>query len=299
MFHWNGISVSEMWQLTVFWQIFVTECFLQMFHESCKNVLEIFQNWYLWQIYDSFLNQTMTIFWHIYYFWYISEAFPNLFWQNCDRYMNLTDFWQISDTIQTVFWPIFVNDIFLTDLWIFLDLHCLRVPETVYLMTNVSFLVLFTCYFSKLWVRSIDLLASPQLVTTDYCDLLCGRWRTEDAHSFSQEEPDKKWASLRVAVVAYPDRETNWPPFVVSILIWFPSLEFSTSDRRSFRNIHWGSFYNTRDAYYVQPRFSTWSAMAKKVKVLGNRHYLKSQVLTRSLSVALIFLCLQRIFQAR
>ena len=106
-----------MWQLTVFWQIFVTECFLQMFHESCKNVLEIFQNWYLWQIYDSFLNQTMTIFWHIYYFWYISEAFPNIFWQNCDRYMNLTVFWHISDTFQTVFWQIFVNDSFLTDFW--------------------------------------------------------------------------------------------------------------------------------------------------------------------------------------
>ena len=248
----------------------------------------------LWQFSESGTDHFLTHLLLLIHFWGISKSFLTELWQIYESDRFLTDIWHNSDSFLTDFCKWHFSDRYLTDLWIFLDLHCLRVPETVYLTTNVSFLVLFTCYFSKLWVRSIDLLASPQLVTTDYCDLLCGRWRTED----SQEEPDKKWASLRVAV-AYPDRETNWPPFVVSILIWFPSLEFSTSDRRSFRNIHWGSFYNTRDAYYVQPRFSTWSAMAKKVKVLGNRHYLKSQVLTRSLSVALIFLCLQRIFQAR
>ena len=113
-------QMEYMCQKCVSWQFsdsFFTECFLKMFHESFKNVLEICQNWYLWQIYDCYLNHTMTVFWHIYYFWYISEAFVNLFWQNCNRNLNLTDFWLISDTIQTVFWHIFVNDSFLTDFW--------------------------------------------------------------------------------------------------------------------------------------------------------------------------------------
>ena len=130
-----------MCQKCVSWQFsdsFFTECFLKMFHESFKNVLEICQNWYLWQIYDSYLNHTMTVFWHIFYFWYISEAFPNLFRQNCDRNLNLTDFWLISDTIQTVFWQIFVNDSFLTDFWQISDRFMEILGPTLAKSTDVS-----------------------------------------------------------------------------------------------------------------------------------------------------------------
>ena len=135
MFHWNGISVSEMCQLTVFWQIFVTECFLQMFHESCKNVLEICQNWYLlifmtdlWQFSESGNDHFLTHLLLLIHFWGISKSFLTELWQKFESDRFLTYIWHNSDSFLTDFCKWQFSDRYITHLWKFWDLHWWRVP---------------------------------------------------------------------------------------------------------------------------------------------------------------------------
>ena len=93
------LNMSEIWQ-----------CFLKMFQDQSINVSVICQLSYIGHISDTFINLTLTVFWHNFWFWHISETFLITMWQNSYIFLNMTVFRHISDTFQTFFWQFFATD---------------------------------------------------------------------------------------------------------------------------------------------------------------------------------------------
>ena len=102
------------------------------------NVAEKCQKEVKWQIFDTFLCNKWTQFWHNNDSRHFFDTFFELFEHFSDTFLKMTDFWQFPDTYLIVIWQIYITDGFLIDFWQLNDTFSKTMGPQKYKSTQIS-----------------------------------------------------------------------------------------------------------------------------------------------------------------